>query len=83
MKFGISILEESGACEIKENDVVVARANVRLLREDSFLDLPETRGNYENYLSLKSDDVYLDLYEKGYHYGRAFQVVKSADNEGI
>lgn len=84
LKFTIDILEENGACEVKEDGILVARANVRLLQggKDSFFDLPATQGDHESYLPLKSGDIYLDLYEKGYHYKKAFQVLKYVDNKG-
>ena len=85
LKFTIDILEENGACEVKEDGMLVARANVRLLQEDKdlFSDLPETQEDYESYLPLKSGDIYLDLYEKGYQYKKAFQVLKYADNKSM
>ena len=82
LRFTVTILEESGLCEIREDAVVVARANVRLQEGDAFYALPDSRGDYEDHLPLRPGDIYLDLYKKGYYYKEAFRVIQYADNKG-
>lgn len=85
LKFSVNILEESGECEIREEDVIVARANVKVPEniDDEFFNLNSvSTSTTSGCLPLKPADVYFDLSTKGYSYGREFRGIKYVDIRG-
>lgn len=64
---------------------MVARAIVKLASniDEEFSDLTLSSSQCDNYLPLKPNDFYKDLYMKGYSYKKEFKEVLYVDNKGL
>jgi len=79
--FTVNILAGSGEFEIRESDAVVASGFIHIQTSDEQMQLPELKSYEVDQLS--TSDVYQELTCKGYKYGKSFQGINLASNNGI
>jgi len=74
-------LAGSGEFEILESDIVVASGFIHIQTSDEQMQLSELKSYEVDQLS--TSDVYQELACKGYKYGKSFQGINLASNNGI
>ena len=88
MTLNVHLHPGTGKFEVSDNGgVVVVTGKIYQLQEPMEME-EEIEGCGEDvggdeYLRLASKDVYTELRLRGYDYGPAFQVIKSAENTGL
>ncbi|XP_050421854.1 fatty acid synthase-like [Adelges cooleyi] len=80
LTFKINILEGTGEFEVRQSDSVVVSGFVKIPTTDEQLQLSEVKSYDADQLS--SADIYKDLSFKGYKYGKSFQGLNTASNNG-
>ncbi|XP_022181593.1 fatty acid synthase-like [Myzus persicae] len=78
--FTVNILAGTGEFEIRESDIVVASGFIHIQTSDEQMQLTELKSYEVD--QLTTADVYQELTCKGYKYGKSFQGINLASNNG-